>query len=90
LRKSFANSNPQISRQFAEALFLSDNRQWLSQIPVPVVLLFCELDVIVPSGVINYMAQRIPKNTMVRLDAAGHYPHVSAPEVTCQAIMAHL
>lgn len=90
LRKSFANSNPQISRQFAEVLFLSDNRQWLSQVPVPVGLLFCEVDVIVPSSVINYMAQHIPNNTMVQLDAAGHYPHVSSPKVTCQAIMAHL
>lgn len=90
LRKSFANSNPQISRQFAEVLFLSDNRHWLSQVPVPVVLLFCELDVIVPSSVINYMAQNLPNNTMVQLDATGHYPHVSAPEATCQAIMANL
>lgn len=90
LRKSFANSNPDISRQFAEVLFLSDNREFLGQVPVHVKLMYCEVDVIVPVSVINYMAEHIPNCSMIELAAAGHYPHVSAPTEVAQAIMANL
>ncbi|WP_417666184.1 alpha/beta fold hydrolase [Pseudidiomarina sp.] len=90
LRKSFANADPVISRKFAEAVFLSDNRDKLSQIPVPITLLYCDVDVIVPLEVINFMAQQIPHVTLVRLDAIGHYPHLSAPENVSQEILANL
>lgn len=90
IRKSFANSNPEMSRQFAEVVFLSDNRKFLSQISVPVTLMYCETDAIVPVEVMTYMAERIPETKLVELDAAGHYPHVSAPKAVCQAIIANL
>lgn len=90
LRKSFANSNPQISRRFAEVLFLSDNRDYLTRVPVPVTLMYCAIDVIVPVSVIEYMAAQIPQCELVELNATGHYPHVSAPQVVSQAIMANL
>ncbi|RUO49056.1 alpha/beta fold hydrolase [Pseudidiomarina donghaiensis] len=90
LRKSFANSNPEISRRFAEVLFLSDNREHLKHVPVPVTLMYCAVDVIVPVGVIEYMAAQIPHSKMAELNAAGHYPHVSSPQEVSQAIMAIL
>jgi sigma-B regulation protein RsbQ len=90
LRKSFANSNPEISRRFAEVLFLTDNRAYLQKVPVPVTLMYCAVDAIVPVGVIEYMAAKIPYSEMVELNAAGHYPHVSSPQEVSQAIMAIL
>lgn len=90
LRKSFANSDPAISRRFAEVVFFGDHRALLEDIPLPVSILYCDEDVIVPVEVIHYMAEHIPKATTRRLDAVGHYPHVSAPEPVCQAVLASL
>lgn len=90
LRKSFANSNPVISRNFAEVVFFSDNRELLPQVPVPVTLMYCDVDVIVPVDVIQYMAENIPQTRMIQLDAMGHYPHVSAPQEVSNKILATL
>ena len=90
LRDSFANSNPEISRQFAEVVFLSDNRDLLPQVKTPVKLMYCDVDVIVPEAVIQYMAKKIPQTQLIKLNATGHYPHVSSPEVVSQAIMANI
>jgi len=86
LRQSFLAADPQRSRQFAEVTFLSDIRSQLPQVPVPTVVLYCESDVIVPLSVIDYLQQCLPQCRVRLLDASGHYPHVSAPEVVAEAI----
>lgn len=90
LRQSFANSNPEISRQFAEVVFLSDNRKFLPQVRTPVKLMYCDTDIIVPEAVIQYMATKLPDVDVIKLNATGHYPHVSSPEAVSQAIVANL
>ncbi|MFC0445976.1 alpha/beta fold hydrolase [Pseudidiomarina halophila] len=80
LKESFANSDPKISRRFAEATFYCDHREELKHVPVPVKLLYCEQDVIVPTEVIAFIADHLPDCESIQLNAAGHYPHMSHPE----------
>ena len=90
LRQSFANADPAISRRFAELVFLTDNRSLLPQITVPVSILYCDVDVIVPTAVIDYMAAKIPHCDTAKIGCSGHYPHVSSPQLVCDKIMACL
>ena len=86
LTASFCRMDPDIARQFATATFLSDNRPDLRRIPVPTLVLQCADDVIAPDSVGVYVADAVPDATLVRMEATGHCPNLSAPEETIAAI----
>lgn len=90
LTASFCRMDPEIARQFATATFLSDNRSDLAKISVPTLVLQCTDDVIAPEAVGAYVADEVPDATLVRLEATGHCPNLSAPEETIAAIDAFL
>ncbi|UZJ43593.1 alpha/beta hydrolase [Marinimicrobium sp. C6131] len=87
LRQSFLNADPAMSRRFAETTFFSDIRDRLSEVQVPTLMLYCEQDVIVPPAVIEYLEWALPKGSIRRLDATGHYPQVSNPEAVARAVI---
>jgi sigma-B regulation protein RsbQ len=78
--------DPEIARQFARATFFSDNREDLSRIRVPTLVLQCSDDVLAPDSVGEYVAKAVPDATLVRMAATGHCPNLSAPEETIAAI----
>ncbi|MEX1057206.1 MAG: alpha/beta hydrolase [Natronospirillum sp.] len=86
LRQTFLNADPTISRRFAKTTFTSDIRACLPQVTVPTLLLYSDQDVIVPPEVITYLARTLPNSHVRKLDASGHYPHMSHPKVVAQAI----
>jgi sigma-B regulation protein RsbQ len=86
LTNSFCRMDPQVARQFAQVTFLSDCRDALPRVTVPTVVLQCSNDVIAPVEVGQYVADAIPRASMVVLDATGHCPHLSAPDDTIAAI----
>lgn len=88
LTNSFCRTDPEIAKRFARATFLSDNRADLAKVPVPTLVLQCRDDIIAPDEVGVYTAQHIPDATLVRLEATGHCPNLSAPEETTAAIRA--
>lgn len=88
LTNSFCRTDPEIAKRFARATFLSDNRADLPKVAVPTLVLQCREDVIAPDEVGVYTAARLPDATLVRLEATGHCPNLSAPEETTQAIRA--
>ncbi|MGM0569348.1 alpha/beta fold hydrolase [Marinobacter sp.] len=90
LRRSFAAADPVISRKFAEATFFTDIRDLLSSVPVPVDILYTEQDVIVPPEVVHYLARHLPDCRITRLNATGHYPHMSNPGAVVEGILASL
>ena len=90
LTNSFCRTDPAIARHFAELTFLSDNRADLAKIEVPTLILQCSDDVIAPDAVGAYVHSQIPGSTLVRLDAVGHCPNLSAPDETFDAISAFL
>ncbi|HEY9657268.1 MAG TPA: alpha/beta hydrolase [Allocoleopsis sp.] len=83
----FANTlsaiRPDIAQAVARVIFQSDHRADLPRLTVPVVILQSDNDVAVPLEVGQYMADKIPKSNLIRINAQGHLPHLSAPhEVT--------
>jgi sigma-B regulation protein RsbQ len=90
LTESFCRTNPDIAKHFACVTFLSDNRQDLAQCKVPALILQCSQDIIAPDSVGQFVNDRMPNSTLVRLNATGHCPHMSAPEETVAAMLQYL
>jgi sigma-B regulation protein RsbQ len=88
LAETFCRTDPEHARVFAHATFLSDNRADLPRIPVPTLVIECAHDAIAPREVGAYVHAHIPDSQLITLDATGHCPHVSAPDVTASAIAA--
>jgi sigma-B regulation protein RsbQ len=90
LTASFCRTDPEIQKRFARVTFLSDNRADVGRVRVPALVLQCSDDVIAPDPVGEYVHRNLPGSTLVRLDATGHCPNLSAPEETVAAIAAFL
>jgi sigma-B regulation protein RsbQ len=90
LANSFCRTDPEIARRFARVTFLSDNRHDLPKLRTPALVLQCSDDVIAPSEVGDYVHRNLPGSTLVRMNATGHCPNLSAPGETVAAIKAYL
>ena len=90
LESSFCRTDPTIARQFARVTFLTDARALLGRVRTPTLVLQCTDDALAPPEVGDYVAAQISDSVLVRLAATGHCPHVSAPDETATAILAHL
>jgi len=90
LTDSFCRTDPAIARQFARATFLTDSRGILAECEAPSLILQCSQDIIAPIEVGQFMHEQMTNSTLVILEATGHCPHLSAPEVTVLAIQEFL
>ena len=90
LTNSFCRTDPEIALRFARVTFLSDNRADLAGVTVPTLVLQCSDDVIAPEAVGEYVHRHLEGSRLVRLDATGHCPNLSAPEETVRVIKAFL
>src|SRR5215213_1645239 len=88
LANTFCRTDPTIASQFARVTFLSDNRADSAAVTLPTLILQCSDDIIAPACVGEYVPSRIPGSTLVRLQATGHCPNLSAPDETAAAIQA--
>ncbi len=88
LTDSFCRTDPACARVFARTTFLSDNRADLARVSVPTLVIECAHDTLAPREVGAYVQQRIEGSELVTLDAVGHCPQLSAPDITAQAIAA--
>jgi sigma-B regulation protein RsbQ len=88
LTDSFCRTDPACARVFARTTFLSDNRADLARVSVPTLVIECAHDTLAPREVGAYVQQRIDGSELVTLDAIGHCPHLSAPDITAEAIAA--
>ncbi len=86
LANSFCSTDPAIANQFARATFLSDKRELLSSVNIPVLILQCTDDVIAPQVVGEYIHEQIKGSKLVIMEATGHCPNLSAPAETLAAI----
>jgi sigma-B regulation protein RsbQ len=86
LTNSFCRTDPEIARHFARVTFLSDNRADLRRVRTPALVLQCSDDVIAPSSVGEFVHEQLANSELVRLQAKGHCPNLSAPEETIEAI----
>jgi len=87
LKNSFCRTDPAIARVFARTTFLSDNREDLRKVTVPVLVIQCAVDAIAPPEVGRFTHEQIAGSKLVTLNAIGHCPQLSAPEMTAEAIL---
>ena len=90
LVNSFCRTDPDIARHFARVTFLSDNREDLTRVRTPALVLQCSADVIAPESVGRYVHEQLPRSELVLMNATGHCPNLSAPEETISAMKAFL
>lgn len=90
LTESFCSTDPTIARKFAEATFLSDNREDLAKVAMPCLIMQCSDDIIAPDAVGQFMHKNLRKSTFRLLKATGHCPHMSAPDETIQVMKEYL
>jgi sigma-B regulation protein RsbQ len=90
LANSVCRTDPAIAGHFARVTFLSDNRDDLSIVTVPTLILQCSDDIIAPAAVGDFIHSRIAGSELVTLEATGHCPNLSAPEETTAAVRAFL
>lgn len=84
--KTLAAVRPDIAQAVSRVIFQSDHRDELPRLTVPTVVLQASDDIAVPTQVGQYLADKIPKGKLVNINAKGHLPHISAPEVVTNAI----
>jgi sigma-B regulation protein RsbQ len=90
LEQSFCRVDPRVMRTFARVAFLSDVRELLPRVEVPALIVQCTNDSLAPLSVGHYMESRMPRASVVVLQAQGHVPQVSAPDETARAILTFL
>lgn len=90
LSDSFCRADRLIARQFARVTFLSDNRADLGRLNTPTLILQCSDDPIAPDPVGAFVHKNVKNSRLVKLQATGHCPNMSAPDETITAIEAFL
>lgn len=90
LEASLCSLDPYVSRRFARVTFFGDHRDDLHRLEVPSLIIQCLHDGIAPRDVGRFMHERMPRSTLVELDASGHCPHMSHPDATIAAIREYL
>lgn len=90
LAASFCRTDPDIARALIKTSFASDCRALLPQVSTPTLLLQCRDDAMVPLAVGDHLHENIRGSRLVRLQARGHCPHISAPAETAAAMVRHL
>lgn len=82
LANSFCRMDASVARHFAEVTFLSDHRDDLEGMDLPVLVMQCTRDALAPASVNDYLRTRWPQVQVAQLKATGHCPHMSAPRET--------
>lgn len=83
---SFCRNDAEITRRFAKATFLSDQRAVLAACSLPALLLQSESDAIVPLAAARFLADQLPGGRLEMLKTRGHYPQLAAPDLLAAAI----
>ncbi|WP_175616909.1 alpha/beta hydrolase [Rhizobium sp. RU33A] len=90
LSQSFCRWNEPAAKHFGYLTFMSDCRSFLSSVRPDCLLLECTDDTIAPRSAVAHLHEALPSSGLVKLQAQGHCPHVSAPEETVHAITRYL
>jgi sigma-B regulation protein RsbQ len=83
---SLDRNDPAIAKHFARVTFLSDYRGELPKLMTRTLILQSKEDVMVGVDVGPYMQRAVANSKFVLLNATGHLPHLSAPEIVVQSI----
>ncbi|WP_340289803.1 alpha/beta fold hydrolase [Aquipuribacter hungaricus] len=87
LAAAFCRTDPGVAAHFAQVLFTSDHRDDLAAVRARTLTLQCRHDALAPPSAVGFVHDSVPGSTLLRMDASGHCPHVSAPAETARAIV---
>lgn len=88
VRDLFTATPQRIATHFARVVFLSDVRKRLSEVQTPCVILQSSGDIICPPHIGAYLQKRLPRAELVELKSAGHFVHLTEPDLIVQEIRA--
>lgn len=90
LRASFCAIDPSITRRFAQATFLGDNRADLPKVRVPTLVVQMADDAITPVAIGEYVQRQLPRARLTLIQGVGHCPHMTHPRETIELIRGFL
>lgn len=90
LSSLFCELDPKVARLFAQVTFLSDSRQKLHELNVPTLIMQCSQDVVAPPEAGSFLHEHIRNSILVKLNATGHVPQMSAPDETISVMKDYL
>jgi sigma-B regulation protein RsbQ len=88
LKASFCAIDPYITRRFATATFLGDNRADLQHLKVLTLVVEMSHDAIAPPSVGRYLRRQLPQARFETIAGNGHCPHMTHPEQTIALLRA--
>ena len=88
--RSLLRLRPDIAVAVLSAAFLSDHRDDVRRLKVPVQVLQTESDVAVPLTAAEWLAENSRAQDFRIIQARGHFPHLAAPDEVGKAILAFL
>jgi sigma-B regulation protein RsbQ len=90
LGASFCAGDPYITRRFARATFLGDNRADLPKVQTPCLIVQTTDDAIAPNAVAEYVHQHLAGSELAMIDGSGHCPHMTHPNEVIRLIHNYL
>lgn len=90
VRRHFAATPQHVAKHFARVVFLSDVRRRLPEVPVPCVVMQSRGDIICPPHIGAYLRDHLPDCRLVELGTAGHFVHLTEPDLITEHIRAAL
>lgn len=85
-QESVCRINPVIAKTFARATFLSDHRADYARVTTPTLLIESADDLLAPDYVGAWVAGAVRGSRRLILPTEGHAPHMTAPDLTAQAV----
>jgi sigma-B regulation protein RsbQ len=86
VRDLFAATPHEVAKHFARVVFFSDMRHRLGEIAVPTTIVQSQGDIICPQHIGAYLRQHISGSELVPLDSAGHFVHLTDPDLVTAVI----
>jgi sigma-B regulation protein RsbQ len=90
LSSLFCKVEPEVASLFARATFLTDSRSKLAGFSIPTLIMQCAQDVVAPEAAGQYIHEQLPASILIKLQATGHVPQLSAPEETVAVMKEYL
>jgi len=90
LYDSFCTSDPEMTKTFAQACFLSDERATLTKVTHPCLILQHRNDCLVPLPVGDFCHAQLQGSKLQILEVSGHCAHISHPDLVIAAIREYI